>query len=94
MVFTFFPPLVGGVTRFSGQLFRIQVSCIGRLIIFSLLESWYVASKFVCALTLTLYKQRSRVLTSSLKLSVLCERLRIRLVISGLLTGNHGFRFR
>ena len=31
-------------------------------------------------------------LTSSLKLSVLCERLRIRIVISGLLIVNHGFR--
>ena len=59
-----------------------------------LLESWYVASKPVCGLTL--YKLRSSVLTtcSSLKLSVLCERLRIRIVISGLLTVNHGFRFR
>ena len=69
-----------------------QVSCIGRLIIVSLLESWYVASKPECGLTL--YKLRSSVLTSSLKLSVLCERLRIRIVISGLLIVNHGFRFR
>ena len=64
----------------------------GRLIIFSLLESWYVASKPVCGLTS--YKLRSSVLTSSLKLSVLCERLGIRIVISGLLIVNHGFRFR
>ena len=55
-------------------------------------ESWYVASKPVCGLTS--YKLRSSVLTSSLKLSVLCERLRIRIVISGLLIVNHGFRFR
>ena len=33
-------------------------------------------------------------LTSSLKLSVLCERLGIRIVISGLLIVSHGFRFR
>ena len=33
-------------------------------------------------------------LTSSLKLSVLCERLGNRIVISGLLIVNHGFRFR
>ena len=62
---------MGGVTNFSGQ-----ISCVGRLIIFSLLESWYVASKPVCGLTS--YKLRSSVLTSSLKLSVLCERLGIR----------------
>ena len=43
---------------------------------------------------LTSYKLRSSVLTSSLKLSVLCERLGIRIVISGLLIVNHGFRFR
>ena len=43
-----------------------------RLIIFSLLESWYVASKPVWGLPL--YKIRRSVLTSSLKLSVLCER--------------------
>ena len=64
----------------------------GRLIIVSLLESWYVASKPVCGLTS--YKLRSSVRTSSLKLSVLCERLGIRIVISGLLIVNHGFRFR
>ena len=69
-----------------------EVSCVGRLIILSLLESWYVASKPVCGLTL--YKLRSSVLTSSLKLSVLCERLGIRIVIPGLLIVNHGFRFR
>ena len=51
-----------------------------------------VASKPVCGPNL--YKLRSSVLTSSLKLSVLCERLRIRIVISGLLIVNHGFRFR
>ena len=64
-----------------------QISCVGRLIIFSLLESWYVASKPVCGLTS--YKLRRSVLTSSLKPSVLCERLRIRIVISGLLIVNH-----
>ena len=69
-----------------------QISCVGRFIIFSLLESWYVASKPVCGLTS--YKLRSSVLTSSLKLSVLCERLGIRIVIFGLLIVNHGFRFR
>ena len=46
----------------------------------------------VCGLTL--YKLRSSVLTGSLKLSVLCEILRVGIVISGLLIVNHGFRFR
>ena len=64
----------------------------GRLIIFSLLENWYVASKPVCGLTS--YKRRSSVLTSSLKMSVLFERLGISIVISGLLIVNHGFRIR
>ena len=54
-----------------------QVSYVGRLIIFSLLESWYIASKPVFGLTL--YKLKNSVLTSSLKLSVLCERLGIRI---------------
>ena len=48
------------------------------------------ASKPECGI----YKLRSSVLTSSLKLSVLGERLRIGIVISGLLIVNHGFRFR
>ena len=52
----------------------------------------HVASKPVC--DLTSYKLRSCVLTSSLKLSVLCERLAIKIVISGLPIVNHGFRFR
>ena len=58
----------------------------------SLLESCYVASKPVCGLTV--YNIRSSVLTSFLKLSLLCERLGIRIVFSGLLIVNHGFRFR
>ena len=52
----------------------------------------YVASKPVCGLTL--YKIRSSILASSLKLSVLCARLRVGRVISGLLIVDHGFRFR
>ena len=82
---------MGGVTKFSGQL--VPISCVGRLIILSLLDiALYVASKPMCGLTL--YKLRSSVLTGSLKLSVLCEILRVGIVISGLLIVNHGFRFR
>ena len=82
---------MGGVTKFSVN--SSQVSCVGKLIILSLLDiALYVASKPVCGLTL--YKLRSSVLTSSLKLSVLCEKLRIGIVISGLLILNHRFKFR
>ena len=64
-----------------------------RLIILSLLDiALYVASKPVCGLTL--YKLRSSVLTGSLKLPVLCEILRVGIIISGLLIVNHVFRFR
>ena len=83
--------LPGGEFALLNFLVNSIDSCVERLIIFSLLESWYVASKPVCGLTL--YKLRSSVLTSSLKLSMLCERLRIRIVISGLLIVNHGFTF-
>ena len=75
-----FPPL----TAFSGWCNKIflvnssKVSCLGSLITFSLLESWYVASKPVCGPTL--YKLKSNALTSSLKLSVLCKSFRIGIV--------------
>ena len=84
--------LTDGVVGWIQLANSSQISCVGRLIIFSLLESWYVACNPVCGLTS--YKLRSSVRTSSLKLSVLCERLGIRIVISGLLIVNHGFRFR
>ena len=73
-------------------MWDLIVSVPDHCLSFYFLESWYVASKPVCGLTS--YKLKSSVLTSSLKLSVLCERLWIRIVISGLLIVNRGFKFR
>ena len=60
---------MGGVTNFLVN--SSQVYCVEGMIILSLLDiALYVVSKPVCGLAL--YKLRNNVLTSSLKLSVLC----------------------